>query len=95
MITIINENNKIIHVNKTLDVSFVSKNISFEESKVKIDDIFLINLLPENDNLFFIFDSTNLFSISIFTHTEYPLVKNDIGLDVLLYFNLSNLKHFL
>ena len=58
MITIINENNKIIHVNKTLDVSFVSKNISFEESKVKIDDIFLINLLPENDNLFFNFDNT-------------------------------------
>ena len=59
MITIINENNKIIHVNKTLDVSFVSKNISFEESKVKIDDVFLINLLPENDNLFFNFDNTN------------------------------------
>lgn len=74
MITIINENNKIIHVNKTLDVSFVSKNISFEESKVKIDDVFLINLLPENDNLFFSFDNTNNIKNSFSLNFNYDIL---------------------
>ena len=59
MITLINEKSKIIHVNKTLDISFVSKNISFKESIITLDDIFQINLLPQDDTLFFNFDNTN------------------------------------
>jgi hypothetical protein len=59
MITLINEKRKTIQVNKTLDISFVSKNVSFNESKVNIDDAFEITLFPENDNLFLNFDNSD------------------------------------
>lgn len=68
MITLINENNKTIHVNKTLELSFTSKNVSFNQSKVTLDENFEISLDLQNDNLFLIFDNSrntkNSFSIN-------------------------------
>ena len=74
MITLINEKSKTIQVNKTLDVSFISKNISFEDLKIKIDDKFQINLLPEDDNLFFNFDNSNNIKNSFSLNFNYDIL---------------------
>jgi len=74
MITLINEKSKTIQVNKTLDVSFISKNISFENLKIKIDDKFQINLLPEDDNLFFNFDNSNNIKNSFSLNFNYDIL---------------------
>jgi len=74
MITLINEKSKTIQVNKTLDVSFISKNISFEDLKIKIDDKFQINLLPEGDSLFFNFDNSNNIKNSFSLNFNYDIL---------------------
>ena len=64
MITIINENTKSIHVNKTLDINLISKNIKVKESKITIDDNFEILLVSEEDNLFFNFNRNNFLQLN-------------------------------
>ena len=58
MITIISEKTKSIHVNKTLDINFVNRNINIKDSIVSFDNNFKITLIPNEENLFFNFDNT-------------------------------------
>ena len=74
MITIINENTKSIHVNTTLDISFVSKNIKVKESKATIDDDFDILLVSEEDNLFFNFDNSQNIRNSFMLSFNYDIL---------------------
>ena len=57
MITIINEKTKSLHVNQTLDINFISKNIKIENSIVNLDDNFQISIVLDDDNLFFNFNN--------------------------------------
>lgn len=57
MITIINEKTKSLHVNQTLDINFISKNVKIENSIVNLDDNFQISIVLDDDNLFFNFNN--------------------------------------
>ena len=74
MITLINENTKSIHVNKTLDINFVSKNILVKESKVTIDNDFEILIVSEEDNLFFNFNNSQNIRNSFMLSFNYDIL---------------------
>jgi len=74
MITLINEKTKIIHINNTLDISFASKNVSIKDSLVTVDSNFEINLISENDNLFFNFNNSLNLKNSISLYFNYDIL---------------------
>ncbi len=74
MITLINENNKTIHVNKTLEISFTSKDVTFDQTKVTLDKSFDISLISEDNNLFFNFDNTQNIKNSFSVNFNYDIL---------------------
>ena len=74
MITLINENTKSIHVNKTLDINFVSKNVKIKDSNATIDNDFEISLNSEEDNLFFNFNNNQNIRNSFMLSFNYDIL---------------------
>jgi hypothetical protein len=74
MITLINENTKSIHVNKTLDINFVSKNVKIKDSNATIDNDFEISLNSEEENLFFNFNNNQNIRNSFMLSFNYDIL---------------------
>lgn len=74
MITLINENSKTIHINKTLEISFANKNITFENTNVNFDNNFQISLVPDDETLFFKFNNNQNLSNSFTLRFNYDIL---------------------